>query len=367
MRQRFNLNFGPCDSLPVLYRCWLQQFPAHLRLPLCRGGGKNYLQSGDAQSSWHCRSSSQGCSHLKAGDCLQSDWTVKSDPCSWLCSKPVPLMRGVAGHAWLAHPRSGETRSGRWTVHCLWFSLGGRWTDLTLTGENYLWNKAQQTTKGGRWGLYWWHKYLLSAHADTTLLRTAQTFPVMRSIRACTEKLRFRYYHKTLTLFCKEGEEAAKIGALFVARCQNQNKVQQKENRALLRTSHISRNQAPSTAEESWAPGFQGCSRRPLRSYAALCHVMAELRDLPSPRATCIERDLEQIHGLKRRRQPQHGRRKEGRSVLRAGVYFPCKERNGGGGAQRARCCGGRGLIWMKESFGVQTCHQILHCHETMS
>lgn len=174
---------------------------------------------------------------------------------------------------------------------------------------------------------------LLSVHA--TVLWTAQTFPAMQSIGACTEKLRFRYYHQTLTLFCKEGEEAAKIGALFVARCQNQNKVQQKENRALLRTSHISRNQAPSSAEESWAPGFQGCSRRPLRSCAALCHVMAELRDLPSPRSTCSERDLEQIHGLKRGRQPQHCRRKEGRSVLRAGVYFPCEERRGGGALSR--------------------------------
>lgn len=237
-------------------------------------------------------------------------------------------MRGVAGHAWLAHPWSGETQSGRWTLHWLWFSLGGRWTDLTLTGGNYLWNKTQQTN-GRRWRLYWWHKCLLSAHADTLLLRTAQTFPVIHSIRACTEKLRFRHYHQTLTLFCKEGEEAAKIGALFVARCQNQNKVQQKENRALLRTSHISRNQASSTAKESWAPGFQGCSRRPLRSCAALFHVMAEHRDLPSPRATCIERDLEQNHGLKRGRQPQHCRRKEGRSVLRAGVYFPWKERRG--------------------------------------
>lgn len=149
MRQKFNLNFGQYDFLPVLYRCWWQQFPAHLKLPLCQGDGKNYPQSDDAQSSLHCRSSSPGCSHLKAGDCLQSDWTVKSDPCSWLCSKPVPLMPGVAGHAWLAHPWSGETRSGRWTLHWLWFSLGGRWTALTQTGENHLWNKTQQTNGRG--------------------------------------------------------------------------------------------------------------------------------------------------------------------------------------------------------------------------
>lgn len=55
------------------------------------------------------------------------------DPCSWPCSKPVPLERGVAGHAWLSHPWSGETESGRRTLHQRWSSPGGQWTDLTVT------------------------------------------------------------------------------------------------------------------------------------------------------------------------------------------------------------------------------------------
>ncbi len=138
------------------------------------------------------------------------------------------------------------------------------------------------------------------------------------------QKCSFCQKRTALTLLCKEGEESARVGELFVAGCQNENKVQQKKNRALPRTSHISCNQTQSTAEESRALEFQ----RPLGSCSALCHVMNKPRNLPSRRETCIEQDWEPDHGLKREKAPAL-RRKEGRSVLSGSVYFPCEERGG--------------------------------------
>lgn len=55
---------------------------------------------------------------------------------------------------------------------------------------------------------------------------------------------------------------------------------------------------------------------------------MNKLGNLPSRRETCIEQDWEPDHGLKKEKAPAP-RRKEGRSVLWASVYFPCEERGG--------------------------------------
>lgn len=122
--------------LPALDKCWPQRSLAHPSFPLCRGDGRNSLQRVGARSGWCRRFSSRGCSHLKPGDGFLSDWTLKSDPCSWPCSKPVPPNQRVADHAWNAHPWSGETQSGRWSFHQLWFSRGGQWTALTLAGTD---------------------------------------------------------------------------------------------------------------------------------------------------------------------------------------------------------------------------------------
>lgn len=190
------------DSLPVPCMCWWQQFLAHQRLPLCQEGDRNSPQRDDAQSCWHCHSSSPGCSHLRRGDCFWSNWTLKPDPCSWPCSKPVPPSRGVASHAWLAHPWSGETQSGRWALHQRWSSLGERGTDQT--GITDLQNRVEENTN-----------FLPLVHDDIDMHLTTQTFPLMHShAQKCN-------FCSTLTLLCKEWEESARVGELFVAGCQN--------------------------------------------------------------------------------------------------------------------------------------------------
>lgn len=69
---------------------------------------------------------------------------------------------------------------------------------------------------------------------------------------------RKRKKKNTLTCLCKEGEDAAWSGQLFVAGRQEQSKVEQKQKqkRALPRTSHISDQQTRSSAEELWAAGL---------------------------------------------------------------------------------------------------------------
>lgn len=55
-----------------------------------------------------------------------------------------------------------------------------------------------------------------------------------------------------LTLFCKEGMNSARVKVLYVASCQNENKVQQQQKkRALLQTSHISCTQTQSSGKLS--------------------------------------------------------------------------------------------------------------------
>lgn len=79
---------------------------------------------------------------------------------------------------------------------------------------------------------------LPSVHTDCDMHLTIQILLVMHLVGPCTE-----LHHSTLTLFCKEGEETARDWEPFVVSCQTQNKVQQKKNRAVLRTWHISCNQ----------------------------------------------------------------------------------------------------------------------------
>lgn len=66
---------------------------------------------------------------------------------------------------------------------------------------------------------------------------------------------------KTLTFLCKEREDAAWSGQLFVAGRQEQSKLEEKEKRALPRTSHISDLQTRSTAEELGSIGRRTVSR----------------------------------------------------------------------------------------------------------
>lgn len=103
---------------------------------------------------------------------------------------------------------------------------------------------------------------------------------------------------KTLTFLCKEGEDAAWSGQLFVAGRQEQSKVEQKEKRPLPRTSHISNRQTRSSAEELWAAGLD---RAPHGG-----HDMANLRkELPSPGETRSQEDPETHSRGLRGRKPQ--------------------------------------------------------------
>lgn len=85
---------------------------------------------------------------------------------------------------------------------------------------------------------------LLCSDDTDTFLVSALTSPAMHSAHAQKKKVRafFFFYceFQRLTLLCKERVEAAGSEELFVSGCESQNKAQQKKNRALLRTSHIS-------------------------------------------------------------------------------------------------------------------------------
>lgn len=175
------------DSLPVPCMCWWQQFLSHQRLPLCQEGDRNSPQRGDAQSCWHCHSSSPGCSHLRRGDCFWSNWTLKPDPCSWPCSKPVPPSRGVASHAWLAHPWSGETQSGRWALHQRWSSLGERGTDQT--GITDLQNRVEENTNFFTFSA-WWYRHALNHTNVSTHALTCTEMQLLQHTNLALQRMR---------------------------------------------------------------------------------------------------------------------------------------------------------------------------------
>jgi len=84
------------------------------------------------------------------------------------------------------------------------------------------------------------------------------------------------HHSLTLTLSCKEGEESEGVGELSAAGGgqREEDDVQQKDNRALARTSHIARDRNSDRCRKS--PGHRGSRRRwrrrPLRPCAAPCH-----------------------------------------------------------------------------------------------
>lgn len=124
---------------------------------------------------------------------------------------------------------------------------------------------------------------------------------------------------KTLTFLCKEGEQAAWSGQLFVAGRQEQSKAEQKEKRALPRTSHISDQQTRSTVEEWWAAGL-GWAPHGVTSWptaAEICPHQGKRGARRTRRRT--------VTVYKREKTPALWR-KEGRRVFPAGVYFPCEE-----------------------------------------